>query len=75
MVCLKGLILKLTAFQHLSIWAFRKRRALRYNLFCGKKSYKKGFLLQSLTQNAVVTRSKPFKARLDVDNFLATCFT
>jgi hypothetical protein len=54
-----GLILKLTAFQHLSIWAFRKRRALRYNLFCGKKSHKKGFPLQSLTQNAVVPKIKP----------------
>jgi hypothetical protein len=54
-----GLILKLTAFHNLSIWAFRRRRALRYNLFCGKKSHKKGFPLQSLTQNAVVTRIKP----------------
>jgi hypothetical protein len=39
----QGLILKLTAFQHLSIWALRKRRALRYNLFCGKKATKKDF--------------------------------
>jgi hypothetical protein len=44
---INGLILKLTAFQHLSIWAFRKRRALRYNLFYGKKSHKKGFSLQT----------------------------
>jgi hypothetical protein len=62
---MKGLILKLTAFQNLSIWAFRKRRALRYNLFCGKKSHKKGFPLQSLTQNAVVTRIKPIETNFE----------